>query len=124
MLGLAALITPQVTGRIVVIVTGVVATSASGDGASFQIYEGTGGAPSNNAAATGTAIGGLQAIASFVTTELSTSFCISASFSVAPPQYLGMGVLPVQTTYWIDLGFLSAAGTVTFTTVNLVAFEL
>lgn len=126
MLGAGVLITPLTTGRIIVLCTGVVAQGTSGDGASFQLYWGTGALPTNNdtpGADNGIAFGGLQAIASFVTTELSQSFAISGSFSVTPPQYLGLGVQPSPTTYWVDLGFFSAAGTVTFTTVNLMAWE-
>ncbi len=125
MLGLGALITPVASGRIVVICTGVVGNGTTTDGASFQLYFGTGAAPTNNTAVTGTAFGGLQAITSFVTSELNTSFAISGSFSVTPPQFAGtVRTNPSLTTYWIDLNFLSAAGTVTFTTVNLIAFEV
>lgn len=123
MLGLAALITPTFSGRVIVLCTGVVANGTTTDGATFQLAFGTGAAPSNNAAITGTAFGGQQAIASFVTSELSTSFALSGSFSVTGLQYLGLGVNPSVTTYWIDIAFSSAAGTVTFTTVNLMAWE-
>ena len=33
-------------------------------------------------------------------------------------------IQPTITTYWIDINFLSSAGTVTFTTVNLLAWEV
>lgn len=124
MLGLAALITPYTSGRIVVICSGVVGNGTTTDGANLQLYFGTGVAPSNNAGVTGTAFGGAQAIASFVASELTTSFCLTGSFSVTGQQYAGTGVKPTITTNWIDIGFSSSAGTVTFTQVNLIAFEI
>jgi hypothetical protein len=129
MLGVGGLITPVASGRIVVICTGVVATGTTTDGATYQLYYGTGAAPTNNdtpAADSGTAFGGLQSIASLVASELSTSFAISGAFSVAPAQFSGTTRSnPSYTTYWIDLGFqYVTGGTVTFTTVNLIAFEI
>lgn len=127
MLGLGATLVPQATGRIIVLATGIVANGTSGDGATFQLYYGSNAVPTNNeavATAAGTAFGGLNVISSFVTTELGQSFAISGSFSVAAPQYLGTGIQPTIVTYWIDLNFLSSAGTVTFTTVNLLAWEI
>lgn len=124
MLGLAALVTPVTSGRMVVIASGVVGNNTTTDGANFQLYFGTGAAPVNGAAVTGTAFGGANAIASFVTSELTTSFCLTGSFTVTGQQYLGTGVAPTVTQQWIDIGFSSAAGTVTFTTVNLIAFEV
>lgn len=124
MLGLAALITPAASGRIVVLCTGVVGNGTTTDGANLQLYFGTGAAPANNAAASGTAFGGAQAIASFVTSELTTSYALSGAFNVTGQQYLGTGTAPTITTYWIDIGFSSTAGTVTFTQVNLTAWEV
>ena len=59
MMGLAGAITPTYTGRLLIIVSGNLTntTAAAGDGAKAQIRYGTGSAPSNGDALTGTAVG-------------------------------------------------------------------
>lgn len=113
MMGLAQAITPQVTGNIHVTVCGSIANT-TGNGSTVQIRMGTGTAPTNGAANTGTAYGSLQADTS-VTTSLKHPFCCTA---------LVTG-LTVGTAYWIDVSVAAVtAGTATITSVAVSAFEL
>src|SRR5439155_1649764 len=57
MMGLAGAITPQVTGNIRIAVCGSIANNTIADGGKLQIRVGTGTAPNNGDALTGTAYG-------------------------------------------------------------------
>lgn len=110
----ACIITPQVTGRILVMVNGVVAQDTTADGAFWHIRMGTGTAPSNGDALTGTQYGGQQSM-TFLTGVLSVPFALQA---VATGLTLG-------TAAWVDLVVGAATGgSVTMTQVNVTAFEL
>src|SRR5438309_1082651 len=56
MMGLAIAVTPLVTGRLKIFVSGSAANNTINDGAAVQIRYGTGTAPVNGAALTGTAV--------------------------------------------------------------------
>lgn len=62
MMGLAGAFTPQFSGRVLIFITGNLtnSTATAGDGAKAQITYGTGTAPVNGAALTGTAVGSIQ----------------------------------------------------------------
>src|SRR5271157_655935 len=60
MMGLNQTMTPVKSGNVLVTICGVVANSTTADGATVQIRAGTGAAPTNAAALTGTAYGSLQ----------------------------------------------------------------
>ncbi len=110
----ALIITPQVTGRVHVTITGVVAQSTTADGAFWDIKMGTGAAPANGAATTGTSYGSQQSM-TFLTGVLKVPFSITA---------LVTG-LTVGTAYWIDLDLARVTGgTATMTQVAVSAFEL
>jgi hypothetical protein len=113
MMGLAQAITPQVTGRILVTVCGVVAQSTTADGATWQIRVGTGSAPANAAALTGTAYGSLQSMT--FTGVLKVPFSLTA---------LVTG-LTVGTAAWVDVSLAAVtAGTATMTSVACSVTEL
>ncbi len=57
MMGLAATITPTASGNIIIVICGDTDNSGKNDGCAIQIRYGTGTAPTNGAALTGTAIG-------------------------------------------------------------------
>lgn len=114
MMGLAGAITPIVTGRVLIQISGTIKNSGSGDGANVQIRTGTGGAPANAAALTGNTAGGLV---KFVTAAANQS----APFSI---QAIVTG-LTLSTAIWIDVGLAAVtAGTASITDVSISAFEL
>lgn len=114
MMGLNVAITPQVTGNIHVTVCGSIANNTTGDGETVRIRMGTGTAPTNGAALTGTAYGSLQADTA-VTSSLKHPFSVTA---------LVTG-LTVGTAYWIDIEVAAVTGgTATATSVAVSAFEL
>lgn len=118
MLGLSNLsasniITPQVTGRICITICGVVAQSATADGAFWHIRTGTGTAPSNGGALTGTQSGAQQSM-TFLTGVLKVPFSITTYVTG----------LTAGTAVWIDLVLAAVtAGTATMTQVMVTAFE-
>jgi hypothetical protein len=110
----ALIITPQVTGRVLVQINGVIAQSTTADGAIFDIRMGTGTAPANGAAPSGTVYGGQMSM-TFLTGVLKVPFSITA---------LVTG-LTVGTAYWIDIDLARVTGgTATMTQVCVSAFEL
>jgi len=126
MLGLAGSITPQSTGRILVIVSGDMSQSTTGDGGAIQISMGTGAAPSNGGALAGTQFGSLVTM-TFLTGVLTVPFCIHAlPGGQVTPNYTGTGkaqVTPVP--LWVDLAFKAVTGgTFTLSNVTLTAFEI
>ena len=92
-------ITPATSGRVLVTIAGTIkqATAAAAD--TFQIYYGTGGAPTNNTAPGGTAVGSTLAV-----TPANTTGYIP--FTVTQV----VTGLTVGTTYWFDLGVTTGSG--------------
>jgi hypothetical protein len=93
MMGLAGAITPKTTGRVQLIVTGVLANSLSGDGAGASLRYGTGGAPANAAAPTGS-----------LCTGGAVTRLIAAANNQQVPETLACTItnLTVGTAYWFD----------------------
>jgi hypothetical protein len=111
-LGGTASITPVLAGRIKLVINGnIVATN--GQSATAQLSYGTGTAPVNGAAVTGTQIGS-QIVQTALTGYLSTPFSLTAVISG----------LTVGTAYWLDLALKSSSGNVSVTTVGVSAMEL
>jgi hypothetical protein len=114
MMGLAKTLTPVKSGNVWVTICGIVANTTTADGAKWQIRVGTGGAPSNAAALTGTAYGSLQQM-TFLTGVLSCPFSVSALITG----------LTIGTAIWIDISLgANTAGTATMTSVAVSAVEL
>lgn len=110
----ACIITPQVTGRVMVWINGVIAQSTTADGAFWHIRYGTGTAPSNAGALVGTQIGGQQSM-TFLTGLLKIPFAIQAYVTG----------LTLGTAVWLDLVLAAVTGgTATMTQVQLDAMEL
>ena len=116
MLGLGSTchITPTYDGRITVTFDGSLSNSASASGTmSTLLRYGTGTAPVNGAAVTGTSVGAAQAtnvtaIGNFV------PFSITRTITG----------LTQGTAYWLDLSYSASAGTGTMTDVNCSGSEL
>lgn len=113
-LGSSWTFTPATTGNVLLLAQ-CLASSSTVDGYGMQIRYGTGAAPAQGAAATGTAVG----IGSIVSVapgggDQSTLNC----------SYFLSG-LTVGTTYWADLGvYAITGGTATFAAADVKAIEI
>ena len=114
MLGLAGSFTPNAGGNALLLVTGDMVCSVIGDGATLQIAYGTGAAPANNAALTGT----LAAKAlNFITSTVAGRQPFNLMAYVTG--------LVVGTPYWVDLAVQNlTGGSTTIANVNVVAIEV
>jgi hypothetical protein len=98
MMGLAGSLTPTTTGKVMITVDGTIAHYTAGTGATVRIVYGTGAAPVNGAAATGTALN--AAVTLTATGSDSYPFCLTRIVTG----------LSLATAHWIDLSLLSAGG--------------
>lgn len=114
MMGLAASLTPVVTGRMLVTVTGTILNASGiGDGANVQLRTGIGTAPANGDALTGTARGGLVKYVSS-TTAGKVPFALSAIISG----------LTLSVAEWIDVSLAAVTGgTAAITDLSVAAME-
>jgi len=113
MMGLAGAITPATTGRILFMITGDVGNTNNGATATIQLYEGTGTAPVNGAAITGSASGGAQ------------KFITAAAAQKVPFGVVALVTgLTLGTAYWFDVSLAASAGTSTIKDVSVTAFEI
>jgi hypothetical protein len=114
MMGLGLSITPATTGRLLVMITGMMSNGTIADGASAQLRYGTGAAPNNAAAATGTAFGKVKnMVASTASGIQGFSLCQIVSG------------LTVTTAYWIDVGLNAVTGgTASIFDLDIVAVEI
>ena len=116
MAGLAGAITPLQTGRIFVVISGTMfGTSANATTTNTLAY-GTGTAPANQAASTGTVAGGIATMVTSVTdgANQKTPFVIHAIITG----------LTVGTAYWLDLQSASSAGNSTLSDIAITAIEV
>jgi hypothetical protein len=113
MAGLAVSFTPTSSGSAIIIITGDMANSAASAGVTVQLRYGTGVAPSNGAAVTGTAL-----------TNVTTSnhpANAQAPFSLV---YYVTGLTP-STAYWLDIAQATVGGgTANVYDLNVSAAEL
>lgn len=112
MMGLAGSITPAATGRIFVSI-GAKLSSSSTSTTSIIIRYGTGSAPTNGAAATGTAAG--------TKAEITTNNSGQQMYACANAVITG---LSVGTAYWLDVEMVRSAGTGAMNGVNISAHEI
>jgi hypothetical protein len=115
MMGLAGALTPVYTGRVLIMLSGTIA-NASGiaDGANVQLRYGTGSAPANADALTGTTVGGLVKYVSATTAE-------KAPFAL---QGIVTG-LTLATAIWVDVGLAAVTGgTATIKDLSLTIMEI
>jgi hypothetical protein len=122
MAGLGVLFTPTATGNVAVTVNGTItgSTVTAGDGVKYQLSYGTGAAPANAAALTGTQVGPVQ---TYTSPSIVVAADINVPFSLGPVVITG---LTVGTQYWLDLA-AESAGTVSSgntSNVSISASEL
>jgi len=99
MMGLAISFTPLYSGRVKIIITGEASNNTAGDGFTVNAAYGTGAAPANGAAATGTVVGNSVSGASAAANAL-FHFSIVAVVTG----------LTVGTPIWIDLQLAAVTG--------------
>lgn len=112
-LGSSATITPTVSGRIYLAISGTISNNTTGDGVAGAIRFGTGTAPINGAAPTGTGVGPVA------------SWTVPAGAANAPYSISGVLTgLTIGTAYWIDV-VLNAitGGTASIKNTAVCAFE-
>lgn len=99
MMGLSASITPVISGKIMIIISGDMDNDTNSRGSRVQIRTGTGSVPTNGISLTGTAQGGLV---SFEQNNLSvrTPFSLNA---------IQTGLV-LNTPYWVDISLASITG--------------
>lgn len=114
MMGLAGAITPRVTGKLLILISGDIDNDTITDGVQIQLRYGTGAAPTNGAALTGTVAGGL----------VKFTLALAAQKAPAAAQAIVSG-LTVGTAYWIDIGLAAiTGGTASMNDISLTVFEL
>jgi hypothetical protein len=104
MMGLSASITPVVSGKILIIVSGDMDNSADNNGAAVQIRTGTGSVPTNGVSLTGSAQGGLVKMQ--LTRTGNDTIVTRVPFSLNAIQT----GLTLNTPYWIDLSLTAITG--------------
>lgn len=115
-LGTTFHLTPLFSTRILVTIYGAIAnTNGSGNGGSLIMFFGTGTAPSNGAASTGT-----QGSANL------TAFTVATAGQEAPFSITGiLSGLTAGTAYWFDLRLTAiSVGTASVTNVGVSAYEM
>ena len=114
-MGLAGALTPRVTGRVKIVINGYMSESVAARGVTAQIRYGTGTAPVNGAALTGTTAGGDIKMFQTSAAEL---FPFSCNAIVSG--------LTLGTAIWIDLAVarVGASGTGSVLNISITAFEL
>jgi hypothetical protein len=115
MAGLAGLFTPVRSGKVCATISGRMSNNTAGNQCACQMRYGTGAAPANGAAPTGTAVGG-------VPVTLSATALAPAPFSVTSI----ITGLALGTQIWFDLtqSTASTTGTAGLFAVSIAAFEL
>lgn len=115
MMGLAGSFTPSNTGKVLIIISGT-SSNTSGNGASVRLRYGTGSAPANGDALTGTLAGGTATAATYFTSSgaWKTPFTVSAVVTG----------LTLSTAYWIDVQVaVITAGTASISGVSVSVIE-
>ena len=119
MMGLSASITPVVSGKILIIVSGDMDNDSGDDGAQVQIRTGTGSIPTNGAVLTGTTQGGL--VKMDVNTSGAGNSVTRVPFSLNAIQ----SGLTLNTSYWIDISLAAiGAGNARVRDVSISVVEL
>lgn len=112
-LGSTATITPTSSGRVHIVVVGSIKNSANNGAVNARLAFGTGAAPANGAAATGTTLGATKATNAATNTEIQTFALEGYTTGLA-----------LSTAIWIDVQLSVGSGTGTITNVDIYAEEL
>ena len=119
MMGLSASITPVLTGKIMIIISGDIDNDTGDDGAQVQMRTGTGTPPINGAALTGTTQGGLVKMSVVVSGGATNVTRVPFSLNAI------VTGLTLNTAVWIDLGLaVIAAGNARVRDISISVVEL
>lgn len=111
-LGTSCTITPGWSGRVLVMITGQTSNNTAGDVGAMTARQGTGAAPANGAAASGTVIGN-PVTATSATASASVPFTVGGIVTG----------LAIGTAIWIDVSVGVNAGTETVQNISCAAHE-
>lgn len=118
MMGLAGSVTPTKSGKILIVVSANIANGATGGGAQTQLRYGTGSAPANAAALTGTSIGNIATIVNPLLALLAPGSGNATCSAI-------VSGLTLNTAYWIDLSLARiTSNTATLTNISISIIEL
>ena len=112
MMGLAGSITPTVTGKLLITISGDMKNGSNNGNSVTHIRYGTGTAPANGNALTGTVGGSL------------INMTAAAANQRVPFSCNVIVTLTVGTTYWIDLGLKAASGTAFVQNISISVVEI
>jgi hypothetical protein len=104
MMGLSASITPVISGKIMIIISGDMDNDTGDNGAQVQIRTGTGSIPTNGTASTGTAQGGLVKMSVVVSGGATVVTRVPFSLNAIQTG------LVLNTPYWVDLSLAAITG--------------
>ncbi len=114
MCGLNQTFTPTISTRLLIAITGAFGNTTAGDGTSLDLRLGTGGAPANNAALTGTLLGKALFI-----NNAPVGLLVPFTFSI-----ISTG-LTLNTTYWFDLSQkVLTGGTANISNIRITITEI
>lgn len=106
-------ITPVASTRMLITISGNVSNSTATAGATIDVQYGTGTAPTNGAALTGTQLAGTP------------TFSLSLTNQRVPFSITGIASgLTLATAYWIDMAVIATAGTASVGNLTCVANEI
>ncbi len=112
MMGLAGSITPTISGKVMITISGDMKNGTNNGNSVTHIRYGTGTAPTNGNALTGTVAGALVNMTAAATNQRVPFSCNA------------IVTLTVGTTYWIDLGLKAASGTAFVQNISISVVEL
>jgi len=104
MMGLSASITPVISGKIMIIISGDMDNDTGDNGSQVQIRTGTGSVPTNGISPTGTAQGGLVKMSAVVSGGATVVTRVPFSLNAIQTG------LVLNTPYWIDLSLAAITG--------------
>ena len=119
MAGLNKTLTPKLSGRVLVIISGQAQNGTGDNGFKFDLRHGTGSAPTNGAALTGTVNGATV-----------TGSCVASGSTTGVPimpfcHHAVITGLTINTAYWFDIGqYAVTGGTATFSAINVTIIEI
>lgn len=121
MMGLGVSVTPSQATQILVVMTGIISVPTGGNGANYQVRFGTGVAPINGAALTGTAVGKLKHYVNDNATGIGVTFTPGKKPFALSVLITG---LTSGTTYWIDISLAHVGtGLVAVSDIDVVSSE-
>lgn len=112
-LGGTCTLTPSYSSRVRFQWSGLYSNSTGGAGNGLRFYYGTGAAPSNGAATTGTQIGSTMGVT-----------CATAGGSTPFPMSIIVTGLTPGTAYWFDIALNAGSGTASISALNFEAMEV